>query len=186
MSTLGCMTREHPSKGVIFALRCQPSGDRRQPQDRSSPETEYINAPTTITSRFLTIFFKMNFLRPRCSLKTCLLFSFTYLRMRMQLRVPWHLYGEQRTNGKSQFSLSPRRSPVLNSVIWRQLSLGHRMYHSLSSPPTPTTLTALWNPGAHDEPRKWEPPFKHLLGFSSDAILLPPCFSICSRFPFVF
>ena len=74
MSTLGCMTREHPSKGVIFALRCQPGGDRRQHQDRSRPETQYINAPTPITSRFLTIFLKMNFLRPRYPLRTCYCF----------------------------------------------------------------------------------------------------------------
>lgn len=178
------MTKEHASKGVIFTLRRQPGGDRRQHQDRCSPETEYINVPSPITSPFLTIFLKMNFLRPRCPLKTCLLFSFTYLRMCRQLRVPWQLCGDQRTNGKSQFSLSPQvpsieLSHLASAISWAQDA-------SFTEFLPPTTLTALWNPGAHDEHRTWEPPFKHLLGSSADAILLSPCFSVCSNFPFVF
>lgn len=163
----------------------QPSGDRRQDQDRSSPETElYSCPPTPVTSPFLTIFLKMNFLRPTCPLKTCLLFSFTYLLLCMQLRVPWHLYGDQRTNGKSfLFHEGPQYWTQLSGV---KPSLGPQDASFTEFFLPPTTLTALWNPGAHDERETWEPPFKHLLGFSADAILLPPCSSVCSNFPFVF
>lgn len=141
MNTLGCRLYDRGARFQRGDTYTKTPTRWRQHQDKCSPETEYINAPSPITSPFLTIFLKMNFLRPRCPLKTGLLFSFTYLHMCRQLHVPWQLCGDQRTNGKSQLSPSPQvpsieLSHLVSAISWAQDA-------SFTEFLPPNTLTAL-------------------------------------------